>query len=99
MGKVWWRWLHQRITKPPDQNIDSVTPRIGDNYLNIDLMPQQGDTMQRGRVISRECDAMGDPAGYANANPILDLRRYDVEFDDGQVTELVANAIAESIYT
>ena len=49
--------------------------------------------------MSRKRDANDNPIGRANANPILDTRRYDVEFDDDQVTELTANIIAESMYS
>ena len=36
--------------------------------------------------------------GKANSNPILDTRTYDVEFEDGDVTEFTANIIAENMY-
>ena len=36
--------------------------------------------------------------GHANPNPILDTREYTVTFDDGDVTNLTANLIAESMY-
>ena len=36
--------------------------------------------------------------GKANSNPILDTRKYEVEFMDGQQTELVANVIAENMF-
>jgi hypothetical protein len=36
--------------------------------------------------------------GRAHSNPILDTRIYNIEFDDGDVTELTTNLIAESIY-
>jgi hypothetical protein len=34
----------------------------------------------------------------ANANPILDTREYVITFDDGDLTELSANLIVESMY-
>ncbi len=40
----------------------------------------------------------GNPTERANDNPILDTREYIVKFDDGDVTELTANLIAESMY-
>ena len=55
--------------------------------------------MERGRVVGRKRDADDNPIGRAHANPILDTRRYDVEFDDGQVNELMAKIIAESMYS
>jgi hypothetical protein len=50
-------------------------------------------------VTARKRDIDGNPTGVANANPILDIRDYVVTFDDGDVTELTANLIAESMYT
>ena len=43
-------------------------------------------------------DHEGNVIGRSNSNPILDTREYEVKFEDGDVTELTANAIAESMY-
>ena len=69
-----------------------------DAYLNASVVFPQGDKHVRGRVKGRKRDADSNPIGRANANPILDTRRYEVEFPDGEVTELTANVIAESMY-
>ena len=37
--------------------------------------------------------------GRSHTVPILDTRMYQVEFAGGKVTELIANVIAESMYT
>jgi hypothetical protein len=49
-------------------------------------------------VTGRKRDRDGNPVGRANDNPILDIRSYIVDFDDGDQTELTANMIAESLY-
>ena len=49
-------------------------------------------------MIERKRDHKGNVIGRSNANPILDTREYEVKFEDGDVTELTANAIAESMY-
>ena len=54
--------------------------------------------MSRGEVIPRKRDVYGNPIGCENANPILDSRRYKVEFEDGEVTEITVNAITECTY-
>ncbi len=54
--------------------------------------------MRGGQVVKRKRDNADNPTGRANSNPILDTREYVVEFDDGEVTELTANTIAESMY-
>ena len=85
-----------RIPDPPDEELDA-TPEIGDNYVNTEVMLPRGDHMARGKVIRRKRDAEGNPIGRENNNPILDTRQYEVQFADGEVTELTANVIAEAI--
>ena len=54
--------------------------------------------MSRGGVVSRKLDVDSNLIGRKNSNPILDSSRYEVEFDDGEITELTADVIAERIY-
>ena len=61
-------------------------------------MLPRGGNLARGRVTERKRDHEGNVIGRSNANPILDTREYEVKFEDGDVTELTANAIAESMY-
>ncbi len=49
-------------------------------------------------MTGRKRDIDGDPTGIANANLILDTHDYVITFDDGDMTELTANLIAESMY-
>jgi len=58
----------------------------------------KGNIISRGRVIERERDSDGNELGLEHHNPILDTRRYKIRFDDGDVTELTANVIAEAMY-
>ena len=81
----------------PDEELEP-TPEAGDRYVNADLLLPRGDTLARGRVIGRKRDADGNTVGRAHDNPILDTRQYLVEFNDGEVTELTANVIAQSMY-
>ena len=37
--------------------------------------------------------------GCENDNPIRDTRQYVVKFESGEVTELTANVIAQSMYS
>ena len=56
------------------------------------------NTYARGKVIRRKIDADRNYVGRSNNNPILDTREYCVEIDDGDVSKLTANMIAESMY-
>jgi hypothetical protein len=49
-------------------------------------------------VKQRKRDSNGNPVGLSNAsNPLLDTRKYEVEFPDGTVDVLTPNTIAESL--
>jgi hypothetical protein len=82
----------------PDHTDLKVTPEVGDNYIGIDLLFPKGGTMTKGRITARKRDADSNPKGRANTNPILDTREYTVTFNDGDVTDLTTNLIAESMY-
>ena len=82
-----------------DEQDLEVTPEAHDNYVGVDLLFPKGGTMSRGCVTAQKRDADGNPKGRANDNPILDTREYTVTFDDGDVTEMTANLIAESMYS
>ena len=64
----------------------------------MELMLPCGGTLARGRVTERKRDHKGNVIGRSNSNPILDTWEYEVKFEDGDFTELTANAIAESMY-
>ncbi len=82
----------------PDLADLNVTPEVGDNYIGVDLLFPKGGIMTKGRVKARKRDAGGNPKGRANPNPILNTREYTVPFNNGDVTDLTANLIAESMY-
>jgi hypothetical protein len=55
--------------------------------------------MMNAKVCGRKCHSDGGTLlGKAQPNPILDTRTYEVEFADGQKTELAANVIAENMF-
>ena len=82
----------------PDHGDHEVTPEMGGNYLNAEISVPRGGTLMKGRVTSRKWDKDGNPVGLANANPILDTRKYTFTFNDGDETMLNANLIAEAMY-
>ena len=75
------------------------TPEASDNYVNANVMLPLGDSLSRGLVVEQNCDAEGNVMGHANDKPIRDNRQYVVKFDSGEVTELTANVIAQSMYS
>ena len=73
------------------------TPEASDNVIGAEVMLPRGGTLTRGRVIRRKRDHEGNAKGRANVNPILDTREFIVEFENGEVDELTANRIAQSM--
>jgi hypothetical protein len=74
------------------------TPEAGDNYISAEVLLPLGGVLRGGKVISCKRGADGNTVAQAHDWPILDTRIYDVEFDDGTITELTANKIAKCMY-
>ena len=53
--------------------------------------------LENAIVKKRAVDIDDVPIGKANVNPILDTRKYEVEFEDGTIEILSANVLAENI--
>jgi hypothetical protein len=75
------------------------TPEAGDNYLGASILLARGPRSVWAKLKSRMRDSDGKVVGKADPNPILDTRTYEVEFLDGEIAELTANAIAEAMYS
>ena len=55
-----------------------------------------GHELSRVNKILKDKD--GRPIGFTADNPILDIRMYGVEYDDGYKTAITANAIASNLF-
>jgi hypothetical protein len=64
----------------------------------MELALPQGDDGERmhARVAKRTRDDEGLPIGRASDTALLDSRRYEVKYVDGNVEELTANIIANT---
>ena len=84
----------------PSTRIDREipTPEQGDNYVGVSIILPRDETSARGKFIARKRDAEGNPVGRADTNPVKDSRTNEVQFPDGEVAELTANEIEESMY-
>ncbi len=82
----------------PDYGDIEVTLETEDTFLGAEIFLPRGGQLTKARVTAPKCDLDGNLKGTANENPILDTREYVVTFDDGDVTNLTANLIAESMY-
>ena len=59
---------------------DSVNTDAYDKYLHTEVLLSKGDKMVTGTVKRRKVNSSGEFIGKAAANPILDMRVYDVQF-------------------
>ena len=67
---------------------DEPTPITYDTYIGAEAVLPKGNDMVSGTVKSRVKHFEGQPIGKADKNPILDTRVYNVQFSDGENTEL-----------
>lgn len=70
-----------------------------DKLINAEIMLQQDDKVQMGKVKGRTIGPHGGTMGSYDDNPILNSLIYDVEFPDGEVKEYAANILAENMFS
>jgi hypothetical protein len=85
-------------SKMPEAD-EYYSPEAFDQYLSVNVLLDRGGDTMLGTVKQRKRDSDGNPVGRSNTNPLLDTREYEVEFPDGSIDVLTANAIAESLYS
>ena len=73
------------------------TPEDSDNYVGSRLQLPHGQSLAQGRVLKLACDNDDNVIGRDNENPILYIRGYVVEFEDGEQIELADNNISQSM--
>ena len=66
--------------------------------LKSGILSNRRDQMTRGCVVLQKQDSRGNAMGRILANYVLNLRLYHLEFSGVKVRELIANAMAESMY-
>ena len=93
--------FHRIINDPTvvDADDEDVENWKKDPYLNMELGLPRGDDagMLHATVKKRAVDVDGKPVGVAHSNPLLDTRKYEVEYIDGMTEILSANIIAENL--
>ena len=69
-----------------------------DPYVGMEMALAKGSEgeMVHATVHKRVRDEDGQPVGVPHDNPMLDSRKYEVEYIDGRIEELTANLIAEN---
>jgi hypothetical protein len=74
------------------------TPDSYDQYAGASVNVPIGDELLAGKVTGRKRELDGTMAGTANSNPMMDTRKYVVEFPDGRSDEYTAKVIAQNMY-
>ena len=69
-----------------------------DKLLSVHVSLPRVEGVEHVKDIGSKCDQDGCPVGHSNANPLLNTRVYEVEFQDGYIQEYLANTIAENIW-
>jgi Reverse transcriptase (RNA-dependent DNA polymerase) len=72
---------------------------LSDPYVGMEMAMTRGaeGELLHATVRKRVRDEDGRPVGVSHSNPLLDSRKYEVEYIDGHVEELTANLIAENL--
>jgi len=92
--------IYQPIEPEGDRpDLDEYDEETIDKLLSAEVTLSKGDLQFVGKVINHKRDSDGNPIGRANANPILDTRVYEVEFQDGTIAEYSTNILAEALYS
>lgn len=86
-------------TLPHAEDRKDVEVLVSDNYIGMELALSRGGdgATMHASVRKRLHDEEGKPIGNAHTNPLLDSRKYDIEYADGHIEELTANTIAENL--
>jgi hypothetical protein len=69
-----------------------------DQYVGAHVRVPIGDDICYGKIVRCKREMEGTVRGRANANSMLDIRIYEIEFPDGRSDEYTANVIAENMY-
>jgi len=69
------------------------------NYVSMEVGMKRGTDGELRRAIVRRrlMDEDGRPIGVGHNNPLVDTRRYEVQYDDGSTEALSANMLAANI--
>jgi hypothetical protein len=69
-----------------------------DQYVGAHVRVHIGNEIKSGKIIRRKRELDGTVRGRENANPMLDTRKYEIQFPDGRSDEYTANVIAENMF-
>ena len=65
--------------------------------MEVGIRREAEDELERAIVKRRAVDPDGTPSGIPNKNPLLETRKFEVQYRDGTIERMPANIIAENI--
>jgi hypothetical protein len=84
------------LAKAEDDHDTPSEYGVEDSYLDMELGIRRDDEgLHHARVKRRAVDKDGNPTGRPNNNPLLDSRKYEVEYADGN-TEVIVSPSRQS---
>lgn len=88
-------------TLPPErEEEDDLDAEAYDKFIGAEVTVDFGtEGQKRATVKSRACDFDGKPLGQHSANPELDHREYEIEYEDGTCDRMFANQIAANLFS
>ena len=89
------------LPEADDLDIDNFDKYVGARVILDDRDNDGGNiaTKPVATVIRRSVDVYGNPIGQAHSNPLLDTREFDIELENGEMEKILANKIAENLYS
>ena len=86
------------LSEANDERVKSSEYGVEDYYLDMELGIRRDDEgLHHDGVNRRAVDQDGQPIGIPSNNPLVDSRRYEVEYLDVITEFLTANIIAENL--
>ena len=89
--------VNQYEPESPMPEAESYDKESLDKLISVHVLLPRGEGVEHGKVFGRKRDQDGCPIEHSNAIPLLNMRVYEVEFQDGYIQEYLANTIAENI--
>ena len=86
------------LAEAEDEQVKPSEYGVEDSYLDMELGIRRDDEgLHHARVKRRAVDQDGRPIGRPSNNPLLDSRRYKVEYLDETTEFFTANIVAENL--
>jgi hypothetical protein len=83
---------------PDADDAQEEMPDSYDQYVGASVNVPIGDEIRTGKVTGRKREVDGTLAGTETFNPMLDTRKYVVDFPNGQSDEYTANITAQNMH-